>query len=232
MKNLILVTSLLLLCSISHAAEELPTFTGYYAGVTASMPVVSVNLHANHMGFVSMAGVCDSNGSIVSFSPGAQFGGMFALGALLRLSLEGTYSYNTPQTANLKCQCSTAPGVADRFTFSSTMQGTFRGRIGYVLNNLLPYFVVGGNIAGLGLSYSNEVGDSYAVSTMQMGVLLGAGLEWRMANAWSLRGQYHFTVNYSADLRINTIYGVTDAQGAAYAASYANSLELGINYWF
>lgn len=233
MKSLVRVTCLLLLCGTSYAADELPIFTGYFAGVTAAIPVTGVNLSANHAGFASISGVCDSSGSFVSFSPGAYLGGVFALGARLRFGLEGTYSYNTPQTANIKCQCSTTPAVADRFVFSNTMQGTFRSRIGYTFfDNLLPYLLVGGNIAALGLSYSNEIGDNFSTSVVQMGVLLGAGVEWKMANAWSLRGQYHFALNSNANLRINTIYGVTDPSGAASASSYANSLELGLSYWF
>lgn len=231
MKNLIRATCLLLLCGISHADE--PIFSGYFAGITAAVPVVGVNLSANHVGFASMAGACDANGSFVSFSPGIYYGSMYALGPRIRLALEGTFSYNTLHTANLKCQCSTTPGVADSFIFTSEIQSTSRVRIGYaVLDNLLPYFAAGLNVGKLALSYSNEIGDNYATDDLKMGILLGAGLEWKMTNGWSLRGQYHFTINHNVNLMLPTIYGVTDPEGAAHAGSYANSIELGSSYWF
>jgi opacity protein-like surface antigen len=218
----------------AHAAEEAMGFTGVYAGASAGFLVNGQGLTAHHAGFTQLDGACDSNGEFLSFAPSAQIGFTYELQSKVVLGLEADFSYNVNQSGRLACRCPTNVIVNDSFTSLNRLQGSLRARIGYAMKDstFLPFVILGGSLADLGLSYSNEINDSYSAETARMGWLVGAGLEWKLARAWSLRAEYQFVAYTSINLEIPTIYSLTDPAGSANANFYANQMRFAVSYWF
>lgn len=237
MKKAISVMSLLIISGIAHAAATSTLqakWSGLYGGVNADALLNHVKLQANNVGFTEMSGACSKGANFSSFSPGAQLGFVHQYNSNIVLGVEGSLSYNANQAANLNCTCPINPDVSDSFSFYNRAQGTLRGRIGYALmnNSLLPFFTVGGSLANLGLKYYNENGDQYNANSTTAGWVIGTGVEWRMASAWSLRAEYYYVAYSNVNMHINTIYGLTDPNGGAHADLYTNNVAVAINYWF
>jgi outer membrane immunogenic protein len=236
MKKTIGVTSLLVISGIVHAATTSTVQTkwsGFYAGLNGDAVLNYVDMQSNNASFTGLSGTCDKRANFASFSPGAQIGFVHQFNSNLVLGIEGDFNYNTNQRTSLNCTCPINPGVSDSFVFNNRMQGSLLGRLGYTFRNssLLPFFTAGGSLANLGLKYHNEHGDYYSANTTKAGWVVGVGMEWRMLAAWSLRAEYSYVSYSDVKMHVNTIYSVTDPNGAARAALHTNNVELAINYW-
>lgn len=236
-KKAISLISLLIISGIAHATTT-PTlqtkWSGFYGGINADALFNHVNLHANNAGLTKMSGTCNESTNFSSFSPGAQLGFVHQYHSNIVLGIEGGLNYNANQKENLNCTCPINPGVSDHFSFYNRAQGSLLGRIGYALmnNSLLPFITAGGSLANLGLKYYNENGDQYNTNPTTAGWIVGTGVEWRMASAWSLRAEYYYVSYSNVNMHINTIYGLTDPNGGAHAGLYTNNVAVAINYWF
>lgn len=91
--------------------------------------------------------------------------------------------------------------------------------------------MAGGSLANLGVSYADEGGDYYSKNSTQPGWLVGAGLEWRFKNAWSVRAEYYYTAYNSFDMSIPVTYGLADPNGNARVKINDNNIRVAINYW-
>lgn len=237
MKQSIRMMSLLIISGLVHAAiipTPQPKWSGFYGGFKGDALFNHVNLHANHAGFIEMNDTCKASANFSSFSPGAQVGFAHQYHSNIVLGIEGSLNYNTNQTKNLNCNCPTNPGVSDKFYFYHRANGSLLGRIGYSLrnNSILPFFTAGGSLANLGLKYHNETGDQYNTNSTTAGWQVGTGVEWRMTSDWSLRAEYYYVAYNNVNMRINTIYGLTDPNGKAHATLHTNNVGVAINYWF
>jgi opacity protein-like surface antigen len=150
------------------------------------------------------------------------------------LGVEADYTNNFNKQGNAACTCDVNPDVSDKFAVMNRQQGSLRGRIGYALNHhLLPFVMAGGSVASLGTNYRDEGGDYYSRNGARAGWLVGAGLEWRFAQSWSIRGEYYYNAyNNALKMRIPLTYGLNDPNGKARVSFDANNIRAAINYWF
>ena len=129
--------------------------------------------------------------------------------------IEGDIDY-----ANLK---GTDTAVCGGCEIKDTWFGTLRGRLGYSLNNWLP-FVTGGLAAG-DVHASTPGG---AVSRTKTGWTVGGGLEYAFLGHWSAKAEYLY-----ADLGSSTCdYTTCILPSDASADFTANIVRAGINYRF
>ena len=247
-KSVIIIASLTCVFDISHAnsakanpvismASNHLTFpndwTGFYGGVNIGGIFNDAHLNANHIGFTSLTGVCNTQSSFSSFFPGGQLGYSYQLNRKVVLGVEGDFTYNINGKGRTHCTCEFNPGVSDQFTILNQMQGSLRGRIGYALDkHLLPFFTAGASLADLGTSYSNEIGNFYSEKSASGGWLVGAGLEWAFSERWSLRAEYYY-VDYgnALNMKIPDVYGLLDTNGSVNSTLNANNVRIAINYW-
>jgi outer membrane immunogenic protein len=220
--------------AVARHTTTLPAnWTGLYGGFKIGGVFSNVDLHASNLGFTHIDGTCNTNASFSSFYPGIELGYAHEYNSRVVLGLEGDFTYNTDQTGSFGCTCPTNPGVTDRFSFQNQMQASIRARLGYALqNHLLPFVTAGGSFAHLGLKYSNERGDSYSNNPTQAGWLVGAGLEWKFSQAWSLRAEYFYTAYGHVNFKIPSVYGLLDPNGYAHAKVNTNNISVAMNYWF
>lgn len=84
-------------------------------------------------------------------------------------------------------------GVFQSWGVRNNWRGSARARIGYSFDRLLPY-ITGGLAFGGFKSNLNNIGTaSEQYSTTRIGWTLGAGLEYALADAWSVRAEYRYT---------------------------------------
>lgn len=98
---------------------------------------------------------------------------------------------------------------------------TFRGRVGYAFNNVLPY-VTGGFAIGGG-TRTTSIGGGLSDSQTHTGYVLGAGVEWAFAQNWTAKLEYQY-VNLGAktyNITATPSVGLTD-----------NIVKVGIAYKF
>jgi outer membrane immunogenic protein len=233
MKTTVVVMSVALLSGIAHARSE-KEWTGLYGGLNIGGIFNAAYINSHNLGFTRQNGTCNTNTYFASFFPGIQLGYARQLNNKVVLSIEGDLTDNFNNQGKAACSCETNPNVSDKFIVKNQQQGSVRGRIGYELNNhLLPFFMVGGSLANLGVSYRDEGGDSYATNKLAPGWLIGAGLEWHFAHDWSVRAEYFYAdYNNALSMGIPRTYGLSDPNGNARVNLDANNIRAVINYWF
>lgn len=171
-----------------------------------------------------------------SLSPGMQLGYLYQFPNYLVTGVEANVAFNTNQQDTLSCTCPDNLFVADRFSLRNQLQSSIKARIGRAVNwnekILLPYLTVGSSFANVGLTYRNEGGDDYSKNLTQAGWLLGAGIEWAFRQSWSLRAEYFYADYGNAiKLRIPSLYGLMDTNGAARVKLNSNNIVVAFNYW-
>jgi outer membrane immunogenic protein len=102
--------------------------------------------------------------------------------------VQGGYNWQTGQFVyglETDIQLSGADDTVGALKFSNSWYGTFRGRGGFALSNVLLYGTVGLAYGGL----RGELGGSSEYKTLG-GWTAGAGMEIGLAQAWTLRAEY------------------------------------------
>ncbi len=119
---------------------------------------------------------------------------------------------------------------------------SLRGRLGYVVGQTL-FYVTGGPTVGLIRREVTQVddnkdyqwlaaGERNSFSKTRLGWTAGAGVEYQMTGALSLRAQYLFTgLGRPAFHYVGYPYGVID-QGDQHIRLYQSAVSLGVNYKF
>jgi outer membrane immunogenic protein len=124
---------------------------------------------------------------------------------------------------------------ADRFQSGLNWFGTVRGRLGYSFDRTLVY-VTGGFAYG-GVHNSVDVGGvaPYRFDGTAAGYVLGAGLEYKLNPAWSIKGEYQY-INLGANdptsptgARYSNIFG---GGNATVRDDDYHTFRLGLNYRF
>lgn len=240
LKRLISIVNLMLLASIAlaqHGGEHFNAiqnnWTGSYGGFNIGGIFNDVDLNSNHFGFTDPTETCNANSHFSSLFPGVQFGYLRKLNSNVVLGIEGDFTYNVDQKNKVACSCPLTPSVSDRYTIKNRVQGSIRGRLGYLFNpKILPFLSAGASFADLGASYTNEGGDYYSTNRTQPGWLVGGGLEWDFANSWTLRAEYYY-INYNKmNMNIPNIYGLYDPNGNAAVNLSTNNVRVALSYWF
>jgi outer membrane immunogenic protein len=228
------ISSALSETALKTKINEFPEFwTGFYGGISVGGNFSSADLRSNHLGFVNPDGKCNINSSLSSFFPGVQFGYLHQFESKVVLGVEGDFTYNTQEQADITCPCPTNLKAKDRFTVKNSLQGSLRGRLGYALDgNLLPFVSVGVSFADMGIKYHNEGGDYYNKTATQAGWLAGAGLEWGFSDDLSVRAEYYYKAYNDLNIRIPSVYALTDPNGSGNLNVNDNTVRVALNYWF
>lgn len=205
-------------------------WTGFYAGVNLGVIFNASKLQATNTNFVRSSYQDTINYD--SVLPGLQFGYNHQTAKGWVFGLEGDFTYpdaNGTFTYGSHRQA----GVFDRFTAKNILQGSFRLRAGKALGDFLPYFTGGLSVADTGLSYSNELGQSYGQNTAQVGFIVGGGLEYSVMEHMSVRAEYLYA-NYGNGQSLNTqaVSCITDPNGHVSADLNSSSLRAAVNYRF
>jgi outer membrane immunogenic protein len=208
-------------------------WTGFYGGLNVGGVFNDVDLNSNHFGLTDPTGTCNASSNFSSFFPGVQLGYLRQLESNVILGVEGDFTYNVDQTGKVSCNCPVTPSVSDHYSIKNRLQGSIRGRLGYLVKpQILPFLSAGGSFADLGMAYNNEGGDYYSTNTTQSGWLVGGGLEWGFTHNWSVRAEYYYIDYSSMNMKIPNIYGLYDPNGNAHVNLNANNVRLAINHWF
>jgi outer membrane immunogenic protein len=120
--------------------------------------------------------------------------------------------------------------------------GTVRGRVGYTFDRALVYATAGLAYGGVKETLSLKEGGtdgstgvaSASRSSTEVGVALGAGLEYALTPAWSLKGEYQYLDFRAFNLGVAV---PADGQGNSSSASMTgdhtyHTVRVGLNYHF
>jgi outer membrane immunogenic protein len=141
---------------------------------------------------------------------------------------------------------STANSYAVGSSFDTDWLMTFRGRFGWILqNNVLAYATgglaltrlkVGNSFSDNNIAFGAPAGaiESSSSSAVRAGLAVGGGLEWKVDNHWSVKGEYLY-LNFGKVTTSGTITNVAQDPGYAQGISTssdltANVARIGVNY--
>lgn len=210
--------------------------TGVYVGVDAGVILNHAELKSQQLGFTHPNETCDTSSDFSTFAPGMQIGYRHHYSNYFVVGIAADITVNTNQKESLSCHSDINPDVYDRFVFKNEMQTTLKGEIGRAFTwyntTLITFFTTGASFASVGLTYNNEGGDFYATHPIQVGWLVGAGLDWVFKQNWSLRAEYHY-IDYGnvVTLNIPSVYGLIDPNGQGRVKLNANHFFVALNYW-
>lgn len=123
-------------------------------------------------------------------------------------------------------------------------QGSLRARMGFTVDRALLYVTGGLAFADVETVYASTINlppasASNSASNMRTGYTLGAGVQYALTNAWSLRAEYRYT-NLGTLSNSNTwLVGTTttDPQAGPYSTTErhklsSNTVRVGLSYAF
>jgi outer membrane immunogenic protein len=234
------------------AMISVPFWTGFYAGVNAG-GALNLNQGAAYApvtggtGFDTLATTfADPGKSQSALTGGAQLGYNKQYGALV-VGVEADLNYVNRASANASATFDpTGYYAAAPYTYTgydvtgrrkAEWFGTLRGRVGVATGRALFYATGGlayGQVGGGGTLATTGAVETYAPTGTKgerFGFALGAGIEYALTEAWSLKGEY-LHVQFK-----DTSYLLTQATDANFqlAVRQKNSLDLvrvGVNYRF
>ena len=206
-------------------------WTGYYAGLDAGVIFNQSQLSGHQSNFLSNTNAYNQNISVTSFLPGFHGGYNYQLPSNLVIGAELAFTY--PDSLG-RYNYSTANGsLYDKFSFKNRLQGSILTKIGYSVCNFLPYFTVGASFADTGSTYTNESGNSYSNQNVQVGWVMGAGLEYSILQNLSVRTEYLYTdYGRPSTTGIPNVSGTCDASGVSKIDLVTHSIKVGLSYHF
>ena len=205
-------------------------WTGFYAGVNLGVIFNASRLQGVNSNFIRPA--YRENINYDSVLPGIQLGYNVQTQKGWVFGIEGDFTYpdaNGQFTYGSHRQAE----VFDRFMAKNILQGSLRGRAGKALGDFFPYITGGLSVADTGLTYGNELGQSYSQYTTQVGFIVGGGLEYSVMEHLSVRAEYLYA-NYGNAQNLNTraVSCITDPNGHVGADLNSSSLRAAVNYRF
>lgn len=219
--------------AVADIGDSIPPttdWTGFYVGVNLGVIFNASRLQGVNSNFIRPA--YRENINYDSVLPGLQLGYNIQTQKGWVFGIEGDFTYpdaNGQFTYNSHRQA----GVFDRFTAKNILQGSLRGRVGKALGDFFPYVTGGLSVADTGLSYSNELGQSYSQYSTQVGFIVGGGLEYSVMEHLSVRTEYLYA-NYGTAQNLNTrvVSCITDPNGHVGADLNSSTLRAAVNYRF
>jgi outer membrane immunogenic protein len=204
-------------------------WTGFYAGVSLGAIFNKSLVDAQHINFIN-GSTYRENLNETDVLPGLHAGYNHQLQSGLVVGGEADFTY--PDSTEHFIRVGIPNGEFDELTVKNRLQGSIRSKLGYALNNFLPYVTAGVSFADTSLRYNNERRDKYEKDSVQTGWVLGGGLEYAFCNKLSVRTEYLYT-DYGdpISLQIPTIL-VNDPNGSASADLVSHSVRVALNYRF
>lgn len=237
-------------------------WTGFYVGLNAGGVGTSTNQTTTvpctepfGVGYFCAGGLGTANAAAVTaagsgsflgsgFTGGGQAGFNWQTGAAVsgvELDLE---SLRPASTANSGVFPVGVGGVAagTPFTVTSTVNAnwlfTARGRLGWAFDNVLVYGTGGLAATRLSTSYAYADGNggvgSWSANGNRLGWTVGAGFQYALSNAWSVRAEYLY-VNFGSITAPGAIFGPAFGYTNALSTSAdftAQIARAGVNYKF
>ena len=200
-------------------------WTGFYAGIEGGMGWGPVR-QTDATGFFS--GTYQDTGGLVGGTLGvnAQFGAVV-------LGLEGDYSHTwvhdmTIGTDPVSGNCG---GMPARCELSLPWLATFRGRVGYAMDNVMPYVTGGLSVTSLhGLEGDGAVSGRFGSGSKTVpGWNVGVGIEAMFNARWSAKAEYLYGGFGNHEIFNDNVAGVTVPQ---HLEVKLNVLRVGLNYRF
>jgi len=205
-------------------------WTGFYAGVNLGVIFNASRLQATNTNFIRPG--YRENIDYDSVLPGLQLGYNYQTQKGWVFGVEGDFTY-PDANGQFSYGSRRQAGVFDRFTAKNILQGSLRGRVGKALGDFFPYVTGGLSVADTGLTYGNELGQSYSQYSTQVGFIVGGGLEYSVMEHLSVRAEYLYA-NYGSAQNLNTraVSCITDPNGQAGADLNSSTLRAALNYRF
>ncbi len=196
------------------------TWTGFYAGVNGGY---AFDGHDRHGGI-------EDDGGFGGGQIGYNWQGAFGLSPHLVLGIETDFQGSDIDHSR-NGTITWSNGTVDNQIHSRSIDdfGTVRGRVGYAFGPTLAYFT-GGFAYG---DKDNEFNDSgpnrpglYKDDGMKTGYVLGGGVEYQFAPAWSFKAEYQFIELGNDNATDGTGYYVRTKD------TELNTVRGGVNYHF
>ncbi|MDB5594001.1 MAG: hypothetical protein JWM36_962 [Hyphomicrobiales bacterium] len=231
---------------------SVPFWTGFYAGANLG-GALNLGHGASYApvtggtGFDVLATTFSDPGKSQSaLTGGAQLGYNMQYGALVT-GVEADFNYVNRKSGNASATFDSlgyygsAPYAYTGYDVTGRRKaewfGTLRGRVGVATGRALFYATAGlayGQVGGGGTLATTGVAETYAPGSTKaerFGFAIGAGVEYALTEAWSLKGEY-LHVQFK-----DTSYLLTQATDANFqlAVRQKNSFDLirvGVNYRF
>jgi outer membrane immunogenic protein len=201
-----------------YADVPASTWTGFYIGVNGGYAFDAINNH----------GGVEDNGGFGGGQIGYNVQGAFGMSPLvlgIEVDFQGT---GIDHTGNGTLRnLSTGAVYPDLHTRSIDDFGTVRGRLGYACGSALVYFT-----GGFAYGSEKNVFDNLATNNIyradgtQTGYVLGGGVEYKIAAAWSFKAEYQF-VDLAADRPIGNLGGYVITKDTE-----LNTVRGGLNFHF
>jgi len=214
-----------LLSSGGYKDAPVPSaWTGFYLGVNAGYAT-----GASDWKWAGAGGVT-SNATTDGGIAGGQLGYNVQIWPHLVAGVEGSVEW-------IGAKGAAAEQPANGYTDTTKFRGLLADvsvRGGYADERVFYYSKIGAAYAGRKLDSTNGVaGDAFSGSTNvdHWGVLLGAGVEYKIAPKWTVKGEYNHVEFGSHDVSLTPYIG--DVGQGPLQASYKQSLEVfkaGLNY--
>ena len=200
MRHVLLSTTALIALSLSVQAADLPKRT---APAAAPLPVfVWSGFYAGaDVGYAWMRdSLTQNDGSAIAFTsrpqPKGALGGVFA-GYQMQ---SGNLVYGVEsdvELSGLKASSTNTYSGEDYYhTVKTNMRGSLRARLGYAVGPALIYATGGVAAASFKTGKTNlykPADGTQSGTSTRFGWTLGAGVEYKLTSAWSLRTEYRYT---------------------------------------
>lgn len=227
----ILTAAVVAVCTTAAAAADLPTkappllspvnWTGLYAG--------------GHLGYVqsratmtdpTAPGVSNSD-TLKGFLGGGQLGYNYQTGAWV-LGIEADISGSNADANTTAVD--PASGDVNRIANKLRWTSLVTGRVGYAFDRALAYIKGGVAFGGFRLDAADlTTGTSSSASYTRTGWTIGAGLDYALGGAWSIRGEYDYLGFGSKTLTLTDNTGATAPLAIKHAM---HQFRVGLNYRF
>jgi|GEM_PF-926945 len=215
------------------------SWTGFYAGVSLGAIINESRLNANHSQFLSSGDIPNTvpyneHLNTTDVLPGLQVGYHYQLPTNLVVGGELEFTYPDSSAEFIRSNTNEDGELEfDKFIFRNRLQGAIKGRLGFALNNFLPYVTAGVSFADTGMRYDNELNDKYQKDTVQTGWILGAGLEYALCGSLSIRTEYLYT-DYGdpISMPMSVISNQFDPAGFAQMNLISHSVRAALNIRF
>lgn len=260
MKRVLLSTTMIVsLSSVAMAADLapkysapvviLPTWDGFYLGVNTGY------MTGTQEGFITTGGMnpnATANGNPDS-SPnnvnggfgGAQLGYNWEFGRVVT-GIETDFDAGSIQGSDYSAGAALGPGGSwgaydKNITTKMDWFGTARGRLGYDLGGWLPYVTGGFAYAHTSMTEAVDQNGTTpwgggSVSSTRMGWVAGAGVEYKLNQNWSIKGEY-LHINLGSENELFTGIGGPTGSTRPNSDGFTNQweidmLRMGVNYSF
>ncbi|MGH6682313.1 MAG: outer membrane protein [Pseudolabrys sp.] len=197
--------------------EPVYSWTGFYIG-----------LHAGY-GWTTISGsdpTGTGTGDLDGWLAGGQLGYNYQIGKFV-VGVEGDLS-----AADVKFSVDDPLGLGGgNATVKNDYFATLALRLGYAFDRFLVYGKGGAAFTREKWDITDGVGGFANGSFRRTGWMLGAGVEYALWNAWSIKAEYNYLHFGSIDEVLTTGGGLV-AAGPATASSHSHLLKFGLNWRF